>query len=347
MDQIIRTVLHFDQFALDLTRGYLRKDGRDVELPPKPFLVLRHLAENAGRLVSKGELNEAVWPDVTVTDDSLVQCIRELRQKLGDHDHRLIKTIPRRGYMLDATLIASPLRSAAGRLQDEQRFPSANGGAWRRGLCAIAAYKLHLTAAMVFLACSGGVAIYLPTMFAGAREKVPNAADMALLPRRPAPASELLSTIDVKRVADLAASKQLPLPPFVIRRPADGVPDSYRRFVGIWVSDAGWSGSSRKLMLIVATVDVAGIAEGYVVDGPPQPKSRDLGPARFSPFIARISGEAFYFGSITGERVVSLMSNGQVAFKRTWRDGSAASVMLDPAWTLMERERKGPTDARG
>jgi hypothetical protein len=249
--------------------------------------------------------------------------------------------------MLDAILRASPLQSAADRFQDDQRFPPANRGGWRRGVCVIAAYKLHLTAAMVLLFCAGGAAIYLPTMFTGAREKPPGAVDMALLPRQPTRASELFSTLDLKRVADLAVKKQLPLPPFVIRRSTDGVPDSYRRFVGIWVSDAGWPGSRRQLMLIVAAVDVAGIAEGYVVDGPPQPKSRDPGPARFSPFIARISGEAIYFGSITGERVASLMSNGQVAFKRTWRDGSAASVLLDPVWTLMERERKGPTEARG
>src|SRR5438874_1864768 len=95
MDQIIPRILRFDRFALYLTRGCVRIGGEDIDLRPKPFEVLRYLAENAGRLVSKQELFEAVWPDVTVTDDSLVQCIRELRSKLGDDTHRVIKMVAR------------------------------------------------------------------------------------------------------------------------------------------------------------------------------------------------------------------------------------------------------------
>jgi formylglycine-generating enzyme required for sulfatase activity/DNA-binding winged helix-turn-helix (wHTH) protein len=104
MDHIVHRVLCFDSFALDLTRGCLRAGDRDIKLRPKTFEVLCYLAENSGRLVSKQELYEAVWPNVIVTDDSLVQCIRELRQKLGDDNHRLIKTVSRRGYLLDAAV---------------------------------------------------------------------------------------------------------------------------------------------------------------------------------------------------------------------------------------------------
>ena len=101
MDQIIPRLLRFDRFALDLTRGCLRAGDQEIALRPKAFEVLRLLAENAGQLVSKPELFESVRPNVTVTDDLLVQCIRELRDKLGDTDHRLIKTVPRRGYLLN------------------------------------------------------------------------------------------------------------------------------------------------------------------------------------------------------------------------------------------------------
>ena len=350
MDQIIRTVLHFDQFALDLTRGYLRIDDLDIELPPKPFEVLRCLAENAGRLVTKDELYGTVWPGVTVGDDSLVQCIRLLRQKLGDHDHNLIKTVPRRGYLLDATVTTPVPPSAAmtrTELSDAPGGRAGSAGALRHTLHAIRASKLRAALAAVLLLCAVVPAIYLLTMIVHPAQDRTGLADAALLPRQPPPASELFSTIDAQRVADLAASKQLPLPSFVIRRPAAGVPDSYRRFLGIWVSDAGWPLSGRQLMLIVTNVDAAGVAEGYVVDGPPQPKSWDQDAARFSPFIARISGDAFYFGSVTGERVASLMSNQQMEFRRTWRDGGASSVILDPAWTLVARERRAPTEARG
>jgi formylglycine-generating enzyme required for sulfatase activity len=96
------TSLRFERFSLDLRRGCLHVGDAEVELRPKTFLVLQCLAENAGVLVSKESLFQAVWKQRVVGDDSLVQCIRELREKLGDGDHRLIKTVPKRGYLLDA-----------------------------------------------------------------------------------------------------------------------------------------------------------------------------------------------------------------------------------------------------
>jgi adenylate cyclase len=85
-----------------LKRGCLRVGDAEIELRRKAFEVLRHLAENAGRLVSKDELFETVWSNVNVSDDSLIQCIREVREKLGDSEHTLIKNVPRRGYLLAA-----------------------------------------------------------------------------------------------------------------------------------------------------------------------------------------------------------------------------------------------------
>ncbi len=104
-------VLRFDRFALDLTRGRLRAGKQDIDLQPKAFAVLCHLAENAGRLVPKQELYDAVWPNVVVSDDSLVQSIGELRRKLGDREQRLIKTVSRRGYLLDVPVSASNVPS--------------------------------------------------------------------------------------------------------------------------------------------------------------------------------------------------------------------------------------------
>ncbi|MGE0630160.1 MAG: winged helix-turn-helix domain-containing protein [Hyphomicrobiaceae bacterium] len=102
MDSTVRRTLWFDRYALDLARGCLRSAERELELRPKAFKVLQHLLENAGRLVAKDELQKVVWRDVVVTDDSLVQCIGQLRQALSDHEHQLIKTVSRRGYLLDA-----------------------------------------------------------------------------------------------------------------------------------------------------------------------------------------------------------------------------------------------------
>ena len=94
--------LRFDPYVLDLDRGCLLLEGNEIVLRPKTFAVLRFLVENSGRLVSKDELFAAVWPNIAVTDDALVQSIGELRRALGDDGPRLIKTIPRRGYRFES-----------------------------------------------------------------------------------------------------------------------------------------------------------------------------------------------------------------------------------------------------
>jgi formylglycine-generating enzyme required for sulfatase activity len=111
LDVAVSRVLYFDTFSLDLARGCLRIGDQNLELRPKTFEVLRFLAMNAGRLVAKQELYDAVWPNVIVSDDSIAQCIRELRSRLGDTDHKLIKTMSRRGYLLDAVVTTEAPRS--------------------------------------------------------------------------------------------------------------------------------------------------------------------------------------------------------------------------------------------
>src|SRR5438132_10860314 len=111
LDVATPRALYFDKFSLDLARGCLRAGDQDIELRPKTFEVLKYLAANAGRLVTKRDLYEAVWPNVIVSDDSIAQCIRELRGKLADDNHSLIKTVSRRGYLLDATVTTSALQA--------------------------------------------------------------------------------------------------------------------------------------------------------------------------------------------------------------------------------------------
>jgi adenylate cyclase len=108
------TKLNFGRFVLDLSRGSLLLDGREVALRPKTFGVLKHLAENPERLISKEELLAAVWPNLIVTDDTLVQSIGELRRALGDSDATLIVTVPRRGYRFVPSTVPSERRNAPG-----------------------------------------------------------------------------------------------------------------------------------------------------------------------------------------------------------------------------------------
>jgi adenylate cyclase len=92
----------FGQFVLNLDRSCLQKGGAELALRPKSFDVLRYLVERAGRLASKDELVSAVWPNVIVSDDSLTQCIRDIRKVLNDDGEKFIRTVQRRGYMFVA-----------------------------------------------------------------------------------------------------------------------------------------------------------------------------------------------------------------------------------------------------
>src|SRR5262245_477082 len=106
--------LAFEQYVLDLDRGCLTSMGEEIALRPKAFGLLRIFVENAGHLLSKDDLAGAVWPNLAITDDVLVQSIGDLRRALGPNGSRLIKTVPRRGYRFEAEVsIVSPDASAA------------------------------------------------------------------------------------------------------------------------------------------------------------------------------------------------------------------------------------------
>lgn len=66
--------------------------------------MLKVFATNPGRILSKQELMEAVWPDIHVGEDSLFQSIRELRTALGDEERQIIKLMSGRGYLFAATV---------------------------------------------------------------------------------------------------------------------------------------------------------------------------------------------------------------------------------------------------
>jgi eukaryotic-like serine/threonine-protein kinase len=95
-------VFCFRGFTLDLDRGGLVRGTEEVKLRPKVFDALRYLVLNNNRLVTKDELIRALWTDTFVSDDSLVQCLVELRRALGDDAQACLRTVPRRGYIFIA-----------------------------------------------------------------------------------------------------------------------------------------------------------------------------------------------------------------------------------------------------
>src|SRR3954465_15846457 len=87
---------------MDVERRVLRRNGLEVTLRPKSFDVLAHLVDHHGHVVTKVALMERVWAKTAVTDNSLAQCIVDIRRALDDDSQRLIQTVARRGYMFMA-----------------------------------------------------------------------------------------------------------------------------------------------------------------------------------------------------------------------------------------------------
>jgi DNA-binding winged helix-turn-helix (wHTH) protein len=96
----------------------LSLDDEVVQLEPKLMDVLVYLAENAGQVMSKIDITDAVWPDVFITESVITRSIAGLRRAFGDDvkDPRFIETISKRGYRLIAEV---EWKSGAG----EQRSP--------------------------------------------------------------------------------------------------------------------------------------------------------------------------------------------------------------------------------
>lgn len=100
--------------TLDTGRGCLRgADGAEIALAPKPFDLLVMLARNPGRTLSKDALLDAIWPGVHVTEDSLVQAVRTARRAIGDEAGQVLRSVPRRGYLLEAAAEPAPAPAPA------------------------------------------------------------------------------------------------------------------------------------------------------------------------------------------------------------------------------------------
>jgi eukaryotic-like serine/threonine-protein kinase len=95
-----KQLYEFGPFRLDVDERLLMRDGRMTPLPPKVFDTLLVLVENSGRVVSKDELMQSLWPDTFVEESNLTQNISQLRRALSDGaaDAQYIETIPKRGY---------------------------------------------------------------------------------------------------------------------------------------------------------------------------------------------------------------------------------------------------------
>lgn len=99
------SVYSFGRFTIDLRTACLRREDTAVALRPKSFDVLLYFVRNPNRVISKDELIDGVWANIAVTENSLVQCIKEIRQALQDEQQQIIQTVAKRGYLFAPAVI--------------------------------------------------------------------------------------------------------------------------------------------------------------------------------------------------------------------------------------------------
>src|SRR5499427_1046730 len=103
-------LVRFGAFELDPQAGELRKDGTLVRLQEQPLQVLQILLEQPGRVVTREELQQRIWPSDTFVDfdHGINNAIKRLREALGDtaETPHYIETLPRRGYRFMASINA-------------------------------------------------------------------------------------------------------------------------------------------------------------------------------------------------------------------------------------------------
>src|SRR5271157_834674 len=95
-------LLRFGVFEVDREAGELRKQGVRIRLQEQPFQVLATLLENAGRVVTRDDLRQKIWPADTFVDfdHSLNTAVNKIREALNDSasSPRFVETLARRGY---------------------------------------------------------------------------------------------------------------------------------------------------------------------------------------------------------------------------------------------------------
>jgi TolB-like protein/DNA-binding winged helix-turn-helix (wHTH) protein len=96
----------FGPYRIDTAERLLRRADELIALPPKVIDTLLVLVSSAGRMVDKGDLMKAVWPDTFVEEGALTRNISVLRKALGDttDEGGYIETIPKRGYRFVAAV---------------------------------------------------------------------------------------------------------------------------------------------------------------------------------------------------------------------------------------------------
>jgi len=88
----------FGEFAFDVEKQQLYRQGEEIHLEPKAMQLLEILIARRPNVVKHQDLYDAIWPDVVVLEANLGNLVSDLRNALDDRDRKLIRTAHGRGY---------------------------------------------------------------------------------------------------------------------------------------------------------------------------------------------------------------------------------------------------------
>src|SRR4051812_22657875 len=139
MTNSTRRIYRANGVEIDPDAGRIRRmDGDEVFLRRKSNLLLACLIERRNAPVTKDELVQSVWAGAAVTDDTLVNCIQEIRKALGDEARSptFIRTVPKTGYWFVASIEEGPATEPVTESPPKIPSPTRSSRPWRRGAAA-------------------------------------------------------------------------------------------------------------------------------------------------------------------------------------------------------------------
>ncbi|SKA14522.1 winged helix-turn-helix domain-containing protein [Sediminibacterium ginsengisoli] len=128
------------RFEIDVNRNQVTdlQLNREIKLEPRVMKVLQYLLDKKGQVVTREELAETIWDNYGGAEDALTQAISVLRKTLDDAGKELIRTVPKKGYILEETITDS------GEFTSEQTVQKQNP-------------RLYWVAGLVILAMLAGI----------------------------------------------------------------------------------------------------------------------------------------------------------------------------------------------
>ena len=123
-------ILRFANCELDLDRQCLIRDGRSIAVEPQVFDLVRLLAENSDRLVTRDEIVERVWDGRIVSDGAISARIASARKAVGDNgtDQKVIRTIQRRGLQMAVPVVVEDTAEQASNPSKREKKPTPGSG---------------------------------------------------------------------------------------------------------------------------------------------------------------------------------------------------------------------------